>query len=56
MNENGETIVEIKSTVGSAITFMITDNELSFAKKHQRYAVALVTNIDDESTRKFHRL
>ncbi len=34
MNENGESLyVEIKSTVGSAITFMITDNELSFAKK-----------------------
>jgi len=58
VDENGETIyVEIKSTVGSAITFMITDNELSFAEKNnQRYEVSLVTNIDDESNRKIHRL
>lgn len=57
VDENGETIyVEIKSTAGGAITFMITDNELSFAEKnHQRYEVALVTRIDDES-RKIHRL
>ncbi|MDF2609659.1 MAG: hypothetical protein K0R92_1133 [Lachnospiraceae bacterium] len=58
VDENGETIyVEIKSTVGSSITFMITDNELSFAeKKHLKYEIALVTNIDDESNRKIHRL
>lgn len=58
VDENGRTIyVEIKSAVGSAITFMITDNELSFAERnHQRYGVALVTNIDDESNGKIHRL
>lgn len=58
VDENGETIyVEIKSTVGSSITFMITDNELSFAEKnHLKYEVALVTNIDDEINRKIHRL
>jgi len=58
VNDNGETrYVEIKSTVGSAITFMITVNELSFAERnHQRYEVALVTNIGDESNRKIYRL
>lgn len=58
VDENGEMIyVEIKSTVGSSITFMITDNELSFAEKnHLKYEVALVTNIDDECSRKIHRL
>ena len=58
VDENGDNIyVEIKSTSGSDITFMITDNELSFAEKnHQKYEVALVTNINDESNRKIHRL
>jgi len=58
VDDKGETIyVEIKSTVSSDITFMITDNELSFAEKHhERYEVALVTNIADESNRKIHRL
>lgn len=58
VDKNGETIyVEIKSTVSSSITFMITDNELSFAEKnHLKYEVALVTNMDDESNRKIHRL
>ncbi len=58
VNDHGETIfVEIKSTVGDDITFMMTENELSFAEKHhERYEVALVTNIDDESSRKIHRL
>lgn len=58
VDENGETIyVEIKSTVGSSIKFMITERELSFAEINcQRYEVALVTNIGDESNRKIHRL
>lgn len=57
-DENGQTIyVEIKSTSGSSITFMITDNELRFAERnHLRYEVALVTNVDDVRSRKIHRL
>ena len=34
-NEDGETIfVEIKSTSGTGISFMITENELNFAETH----------------------
>ncbi len=57
-NANGETIyVEIKSTAGTGITFVITENELNFAEEHpQQYEVVLVTAVMSEDERKIYRL
>ena len=57
-NEDGETIfVEIKSTSGTGIAFVITENELNFAETHPRhYEVILVTDVMDDDERKIYRL
>lgn len=57
-NETGEIVyVEIKSTVGSGITFVITENELKFAETHpQQYEVVLVTAVMNDDERKIYRL
>jgi hypothetical protein len=53
-NKNDETIyVEIKSTVGDKICFIMTENELGVAEqKRDKYEIALVINIKDENKRK----
>jgi hypothetical protein len=57
-NEDGETIfVEIKSTSGTGISFMITENELNFAETHpMQYEVILVTDVMDDDEREIYRL
>ena len=57
-NEDGETIfVEIKSTSGTGIEFVITENELNFAEAHPRqYEVILVTDVLDDDERKIYSL
>jgi DNA-binding sugar fermentation-stimulating protein len=57
-NDDGETIyVEIKSTSGTGIAFVITENELNFAEAHPRhYEVILVTNVMDDDEREIYRL
>ena len=57
-NECGETIfVEIKSTSGTGIAFVITENELNFAEAHpMQYEVILVTDVMDDDEREIYRL
>jgi hypothetical protein len=45
--------VEIKSTTGDALSFVITANELSVAEeKREKYMIALVVNVGDADRRK----
>ena len=57
-NAGGELrYVEIKSTVGSNISFVITENELNFAEAHPtQYEIVLVTSVMDDNERKIYRL
>ncbi|SEW20503.1 DUF3883 domain-containing protein [[Clostridium] fimetarium] len=57
-NEKGEIVyVEIKSTAGTGISFVITENELNFAEEHpQQYEVVLVTAVMSDVERKIYRL
>ncbi len=57
-NANGKTVyVEIKSTVGSNVTFIITENELNFAEEHSdQYEVILVTSVLNHEERKIYQL
>jgi len=57
-NEKGETVyIEIKSTAGTRISFVITENELNFAEDHpQQYEVVLVTAVMSDDERKIYRL
>jgi hypothetical protein len=57
-NEKGETIyVEIKSTTGTEIAFVITENELNFAEAHpHQFEVVLVTALMNANERKIYRL
>ncbi|KAA6325444.1 hypothetical protein EZS27_025343, partial [termite gut metagenome] len=49
--------VEVKSTVGNALSFMITENELSFAEDHHsQYEIWLVTNVEDNDNCKINRI
>lgn len=58
INEDGETIfVEIKSTSGTGIAFVITENELNFAEEHpKQYEVILVTDVMNDDEREIYRL
>lgn len=58
VNEDGETIfVEIKSSAGTGIAFVITDNELNFAETHpMQYEVILVSSVMDDDEREVYRL
>jgi hypothetical protein len=53
-DDGGETVfVEIKSTTGDALSFVITANELSVAEeKREKYMIALVVNVGDADRRK----
>lgn len=57
-NGKGETVyVEIKSTTGMGIAFVITENELNFAEAHpQQFEVVLVTALMNDDERKIYRL
>ena len=57
-SEDGETIyVEIKSTSGTGIAFVITENELNFAEAHpMQYEVVLVTDVMNDDGRAIYRL
>ena len=49
--------VEVKSTVGSEISFMISEGELSFAEHHAKtYEIILVSSVMSDAERKIYRL
>lgn len=57
-DSNGDVMyVEIKSSAGSNLTFVITENELNFAEANAtQYEVILVTSVSSDEERKIYRL
>ena len=52
-DDKGETVyVEVKSTAGNSISFVITENEINVGEREkEKYVVALVTNVEDKNLR-----
>lgn len=57
-NDEGKTIyIEIKSTTGTNLSFMISEGELSFAEAHSlQYFIVMVTSVMEEKERKIYYL